>query len=69
MMFEILANTAPDNAALTSAITTTVGDITAGLATVTGWWIVPFAITFFVAGTLLNLILGFFGKRRRGRRK
>ena len=68
-MFEILANTAPTTADLTSAITATVGDVTAGLATVTGWWIVPFAITFFVAGTLLNLILGFFGKRRKSRRK
>lgn len=67
-MFEILANTAPTNADLTSAITTTVTEVTAGLATVTAWWIVPFAITFFVAGTLLNLILGFFGKRRRSRR-
>lgn len=67
-MLEILANTAPTTAELTSAITATVTEVTGGLATVTAWWIVPFAISFFVAGTLLNLILGFFGKRRRSRR-
>ena len=68
-MLEIFAATAPTADAVTSAITSTVGDVTGSLATVTAWWIVPFAITFFVAGTLLNLVLGFFGKRRRRRRK
>ena len=68
-MFQILAATAPTAGDINSAITATVGEVTSGLATVVGWWIVPFAITFFVAGTLLNLILGFFGKRRRSRRK
>lgn len=68
-MNEIFAAVAPTADAVTSAITSTVGDVTGSLATVTGWWIVPFAITFFVAGILLNLVLGFFGKRRRRRRK
>ena len=68
-MFGLYAVAAPEASAITGAITQTVTDVTSSIGTVTSWWIFPIAITFFVAGTLLNLILGFFCKRKRRRRK
>lgn len=49
---------------ITGAITT----LTGAFDSITGWFPIVIAIGFFVAGAAINLIAGFFGKRRRRRK-
>jgi LPXTG-motif cell wall-anchored protein len=53
-----------DASDITSAITT----LTSAFSDITGWFPIIIAIGFFVAGTAISLIAGFFGKKRRKRR-
>jgi len=49
---------------ITGAITT----LTGAFDGITGWFPIIIAIGFFVAGTAINLIAGFFGKKKKRRR-
>lgn len=49
---------------INAAITT----LTGSFDKITGWFPIIIAIGFFVAGTAINLIAGFFGKRKRKRK-
>lgn len=49
---------------ITSAITT----LTGAFDSITGWFPIIIAIGFFVAGTAINLIAGFFGKKKKRKR-
>ena len=49
---------------ITGAITT----LTGAFDSITGWFPIIIAIGFFVAGTAINLIAGFFGKKKKKRR-
>lgn len=49
---------------ITGAITT----LTGTFDVITGWFPILIAIGFFVAGTAINLIAGFFGKKKKRKR-
>ena len=53
-----------DASDVTAAITT----LTGAFDSITGWFPIIIAIGFFVAGTAINLIAGFFGKRKKRRK-
>lgn len=54
----------------TSTVITAIADgttaVTGVFSTITGWWFVPVAIGFLVAGLAVSLIAKFIGKRRKG---
>ena len=54
-----------------SFVTAAVGDMTSAIATITGWWFVPIAVSMFGAAVVISLVAGFFGKsmRRTKRRR
>ena len=55
--------------ALSAAIQTTVTDITSSFGSILGWWFVPVVVALFGASIAIGLVLKFFGKRSRGRRR
>lgn len=54
---------------LESAVTATVGQITGSFTSILGWWFIPAVIALFGASIAIGLVLRFFGKRSRGRRR
>jgi len=48
-----------------SDITAAISTLTGAFDSITGWFPIIIAIGFFVAGTAINLIAGFFGKKKR----
>ena len=54
----------------TSNVVTAIGDATTAVtgvfSDITGWWFVPVAVGFLVAGLAVSLIAKFIGKRRKG---
>lgn len=55
--------------ALSSAVAGTVTQITGSFTSILGWWFVPAVVALFGAGIAIGLVLKFFGKRSRGRRR
>lgn len=52
-----------------TAIGTGTTAVTGVFSDITGWWFVPVAIGFLVAGLAVSLIAKFIGKRRKGGRR
>lgn len=51
-----------------SNITNAISTLTGAFDSITGWFPIIIAIGFFVAGTAINLIAGFFGKKKKRKR-
>lgn len=51
-----------------STVTEAITTLTGAFDNITGWFPIIIAIGFFVAGTAINLIAGFFGKKKKRKR-
>lgn len=52
-----------------TAIGTGVTTVTGAFTSITGWWVLPVAVGFFVAGLCIKLVMSFFGKRKGKKRR
>lgn len=57
------------DASIATALESTATGLAASVGTVTSWWFFPIVVGLFVAGLLISLVAGFFGKRGRKRGK
>lgn len=54
---------------LASSVEATVTQITRSFGSILSWWFIPAVVALFGAGIAIGLVLKFFGKRSRGRRR
>lgn len=62
----VFAIAAGETSNVITAIGTGTAAVTGVFSDITGWWFVPVAVGFLVAGLAVSLIAKFIGKRRKG---